>query len=154
MHIDNKTSAVMILWLIIVASMIASLLILSCLLFRLYYLITLAFVGAILFVLIIRLFTIKYFHLEISEQLITITYAHPLLKGYKSATLELPLQKINFCYIDKGYFFNYLCIGVLRRKGEKVFHYNLGFLSKSRINYIEEYLKNVILQDHSHRINP
>ena len=142
MSIDNKVAAIRMTWIIIFASIIGASFLLICMLCKIDNLSVYTGMISFLLVMIFRLATLKYFKLEISEELISIKYNHPLLKGYTSAKLELPWYKIRMCKLEKGILFHYICICVSGKKKDKIFHYNLGFLSKVSICKIEDNLKN------------
>ena len=105
MSIDNKTAVIRMIWIIV--SIIT-----VCLSFLFLYIICkigniLLYVVLTLFLilLIFRFLTLKYFKLEMTEDLISKKHDHPLFKNYKLPNLELPWYKINVCQLGKGFFF-------------------------------------------------
>jgi len=145
MSINNKKAAIRTIWIIVSALMICLSSLLLCLLLRIHDIKIYAVLIILISALVFRLITMKYFRLEISEELISIKYNHPLLENYKSANLELPWYKINACQIEKNMLFHYICIGVSGKKRNKMFHYSLGFLSKVSIHKISDSLNSARL---------
>lgn len=153
MSIDNKTAATRMIWIIISAIIISMLCLLICILFRIDALPVYIVIVPFLTVLIFRLVTLKYFKLDISDELISIKYHHPLIKHYKSANLELPWDKVYFCQLNKSIVSHYICIGVTGKKRDKMFYYDLGILSKSSIRIIQNHINNGILNLNKNSIN-
>ena len=145
MSINNKKAAMRTIWLIMAAIIICLFCLLLCLLFRIHDIEVYAILSLLISALTFRLITLKYFRLEISEELISFKYSHPLLENYKPADLELPWYKINVCQIEKHMLFHYICIGVSGKKRNKMFHYSLGFLSKVSIHKISDSLNSARL---------
>jgi hypothetical protein len=94
-------------------------------------------------ILVLRFGTQRYFKLEFTEDLVSITYDHLIIKRNKASGLKLPWSKIQFCKLERGIFSHYICIGVLGKRRNKVFYYNLGVLSISSLRSIEVCLINV-----------
>lgn len=138
MSIDNKAAATRYIYLIICAVLVTLYGLLTCILFRITHLALYISILLLLALLTYKLVTIKYFKLELSEDLISIKYNHPLIKRYRSANLELPWYKISFCQLEKHSVFNYIRIGVYGRYKNKVFIYNLGILASESIDLINE----------------
>lgn len=144
MCIDNQTAATRMLWIIILAINIDMCCFLMCILFKIDSLPVYIIIISFFVLLIFRLKNLKYFKLEIAEELISIKYYHPLNKRYSSPKLELPWYKVRFFLLRKGVVSHYICIGVISKRKDKVFYFNLGVLSKSSISIIETSLKNSI----------
>lgn len=138
MVITNKKSTVNMFWILI------SLIILSifCLLYFLlwkiddskYYLI----LSIFLVLFFKRVVSIKYFILEMSDEIISIKYNHPLIKRFVPTSLELPWYKISFCKLRKRTFTNKIYIGVLSNQKIKIFTYDLGLLPLSTVTEIQK----------------
>lgn len=81
----------------------------------------------------------KYFKLEISEEVISIKYNHPLFTCYKVPSLELPLNKLGYLKLEEGIFSYNICISILGKRKNKILYYNLGNLSKENLHIINAY---------------
>lgn len=137
MLITNRSFSTRMVWILISSIIITSSILWLCLLLRIQTYFLYLIIVFLLILLIIRAITIRYFKLEISEDMISIKFDHPLLKRYKHTDLELPLYKIGFCKLETNMFSHRLCIGVTGKKKEKIFYFNLGILSESNINTIK-----------------
>jgi len=92
-----------------------------------------------------HLFIVKYFQLEISEHVISIKYGHPFSKTFNFPVLEIPVEKVSSCKIEKGLINSFLVINIHSKRGIKSFYYRLGILSEKQTDNFKKVLNSIKL---------
>lgn len=87
---------------------------------------------AVLILCIWKIATLKSFSVDVSEQIISIKYGHPLSRIRRPA-LEVPLNKVVSLKTEKAILQNIMVIGISTKKGIRNFYYKIGNLSSNEV---------------------
>lgn len=90
--------------------------------------------GVVFLLLIIRRFSVlRVVVFETSEYLLSLKYRHPLLQSKKRPpVLEIPLDKVEFCRIERRFQDYYLIVRISTSRGKRNFYFRLGILSRKQ----------------------
>jgi hypothetical protein len=83
---------------------------------------------------------LKYFRIDVSDSLISIKYRHPTILSIRDPVLELPVQMVSYCKIEKGILSSFLVLKIDTKRGFKKFYYKLGFLDEAQLDRIKNIL--------------
>lgn len=137
MCFDNKIATLTSIWIIVIIVVnilsISIICILSNTNITLY--IGLVFLMAIL---AFKFLTLRYFKMEITGGNFCTTYYTPFKNRGDMIVMEQPLDKINFCKLEKSIISHYICIVISRKEKNEMFCYEVGILSKKSIRQINE----------------
>ena len=136
MSFDNQKGTLRMMWMIIVMTFIILAFSFICIFLRysnISVYVTLMFLLALLAFKFLKL---KYFKMEISDELIYISSYTPLKNLSDLTILEQPLDKIYFCKLEKSILSHYICVVVSCKNRNEMFYYEVGTLSKRRITEI------------------
>lgn len=86
-----------------------------------------SFSIAIFILCIWRITTLKSFSLDVSEQIISVKYSHPLSR-VRRPVLEVSLYKVVSMNTEKAILHHIMVIGILTKKGIRNFYYRIGNL--------------------------
>lgn len=133
---DNKTAVKRMAWILLFLLLLSSFCILACISFKMFNKLTYIVLTIVIVILVLRLATLRYFKLKITDDQVFIKYDYLIIKRYKSRGLKLSWDKIQ---LQRGILSHYLYVDV---SGNRGFYYNLGVLSESSIREIELSLNN------------
>ncbi|MPS72691.1 MAG: hypothetical protein E2590_05995 [Chryseobacterium sp.] len=86
-----------------------------------------SFSIAVFILCVWRIATLKSFSLDVSEQIISVKYSHPLSR-VRRPVLEVPLYKVVSMNTEKAILHHIMVIGILTKKGIRNFYYRIGNL--------------------------
>lgn len=103
-----------------------------------------ALILTVFFALLFKLLRIRSLFMEVTEHVISISHKRLFaVKKIRIPQLEVPLEKIISCNMNR-YFLNYfLAISIDTKNGTKTSYYNLGMLSKRGIGKFQNAIESI-----------
>ncbi len=101
-------------------------------------------VVAVLIACIWRLVTLKSFSVEVSEQIISVKYGHPLSQ-IRRPVLEVPLNKVVTIKTEKAILHHIMVIVINTKRGIRSFYYKIGNLPSNEAEKFEK-IKDLIIK--------
>lgn len=101
--------------------------------------------SIIIFLLIVwRFWILKIAVLETSKYLFSLKYQHLFLQSNPTPpVLEVPLDKLEYCKIERNFLDAFLVIAINSNRGKRIFYYPLGFLSVKQIEHYRKLLNHI-----------